>query len=80
MIVPVVIAVMTGLQRDLQSKILGSTPHVYVFEESMGFRLGDWQRVLETVRGTPGVVYFGHCAPADGASAAKIARARGRGR
>ncbi|MFW6202572.1 MAG: lipoprotein-releasing system transmembrane subunit LolC, partial [Gemmatimonadota bacterium] len=31
-----VIAVMTGLQRDLQAKILGSNPHVYVFEEGSG--------------------------------------------
>lgn len=52
----VVIAVMTGLQRDLQAKILGSTPHIYVFQQSAGFRLGDWQNVLQRVRGTPGVV------------------------
>jgi lipoprotein-releasing system permease protein len=52
----VVIAVMTGLQRDLQAKILGSTPHIYVFQQSFGFRLGDWQNVLRRVRTTPGVV------------------------
>jgi lipoprotein-releasing system permease protein len=52
----IVIAVMTGLSRDLQAKILGSTPHIYVFQQSFGFRLGDWQRVLERVRQVPGVV------------------------
>ena len=51
-----VIAVMTGLQRDLQAKIIGSNPHVYVFEQGRGFRLGDWERVMERVRQVPGVV------------------------
>jgi len=51
-----VIAVMTGLSRDLQAKILGSTPHIYVFQQSFGFRLGDWQNVLDRVRKVPGVV------------------------
>jgi lipoprotein-releasing system permease protein len=46
-----VIAVMTGLQRDLQAKILGSNPHVYVFEHGGAFRLSNWQPVLEQVRG-----------------------------
>jgi lipoprotein-releasing system permease protein len=53
-----VIAVMTGLQTDLQSKILGSNPHIYVFElgASRGFRLGDWRRVTARVSNVPGVV------------------------
>lgn len=52
-----VIAVMTGLQRDLQSKILGSNPHIYVFEQSgSGFRMNNWRAVLQKVRGTEGVV------------------------
>src|SRR5688500_13739077 len=51
-----VIAVMTGLQRDLQSKILGSNPHIYVFEQTgSGFRMNNWRRVLEKVRATEGV-------------------------
>ena len=52
-----VIAVMTGLQRDLQQKILGSNPHIYVFEQTgSGFRMSNWPAVLEKIRGTPGVV------------------------
>src|SRR5688500_4825628 len=52
-----VIAVMTGLQRDLQKKILGSSPHIYVWEQTgSGFRMNNWPMVLEKVRGTPGVV------------------------
>lgn len=52
-----VIAVMTGLQRDLQRNILGSNPHVYVFESAAGgFRLGRWPEVLEEVREVDGVV------------------------
>ncbi|MGH7504873.1 MAG: FtsX-like permease family protein, partial [Longimicrobiales bacterium] len=50
-----VIAVMTGLQRDLQSKILGSNPHVYVFEGGR-LRLGEWRKVLPQVREIPGVI------------------------
>lgn len=52
----IVIAVMTGLQRDLQEKILGSNPHVYVFEQGQGFRLSGWQEVLPEVLAAPGVV------------------------
>src|SRR5690606_8454208 len=51
-----VIAVMTGLQRDLQAKILGSNPHVYVFEQGQGFRLSGWRAILPRVLETPGVV------------------------
>jgi lipoprotein-releasing system permease protein len=52
-----VIAVMTGMQRDLQQKILGTNPHVYVFEQNgRGFHLRDWPQVLERVRGDGEVV------------------------
>src|SRR5687767_15456799 len=52
-----VIAVMTGLQRDLQSKILGSSPHVYVFEQgATGFRMSNWRPVYEKVKATHGEV------------------------
>lgn len=46
----VVIAVMTGLQRDLRERILGTNPHVYVFEHGRGFRLNDYPAVLERVQ------------------------------
>ena len=52
----IVIAVMTGLQQDLQEKILGSNPHVYVFEQGHGFRLSGWREVLPEVLETQGVV------------------------
>jgi lipoprotein-releasing system permease protein len=51
-----VVAVMTGLQRDLQAKILGTNPHVYVFEHGGAFRLSGWQHVLERVRSHRDVV------------------------
>ena len=51
----VVIAVMTGLQRDLHTRILGSNPHVYVFEQGRGFRMHDWRTVLERVNTVEGV-------------------------
>ena len=51
----VVIAVMTGLQRDLHERILGSNPHVYVFEQGRGFRMHGWRDVLERVREVEGV-------------------------
>jgi lipoprotein-releasing system permease protein len=52
-----VIAVMTGLQRDLQQKILGSNPHIYIFEQTgSGFRMRNWPTVMQKVRNTEGVV------------------------
>jgi lipoprotein-releasing system permease protein len=47
----VVIAVMTGLQRDLQAKILTGTPHVYVYEQGGGIRLGNWREIKARVDG-----------------------------
>ncbi len=54
-----VIAVMTGLQQDLQAKILGSNPHIYVFEQGRGWRMDGWEEVLSTVRDTEGVITAG---------------------
>lgn len=51
-----VIAVMTGLQRDLQSKILGSNPHIYVFEPGQGLRIGHWRQIMPQVLAVDGVV------------------------
>ncbi|MGH7576632.1 MAG: FtsX-like permease family protein [Longimicrobiales bacterium] len=50
-----VIAVMTGLQNELQRMILGSTPHVYVFEAGQAFRLDGWGEVMPEIRAVPGV-------------------------
>lgn len=53
----IVIAVMTGLQQDLQAKIVGMNPHVYVFQQTGGgFRMPDWQPVVDRAREAPGVV------------------------
>ncbi|MBW3554913.1 MAG: ABC transporter permease, partial [Gemmatimonadetes bacterium] len=52
----IVIAVMTGLQHDLQAKIIGMNPHVYVFQQGRGFRMPEWRPVLEAARRAPGVV------------------------
>ena len=51
----VVIGVMEGLQRDLQSKILSGTPHIFVFEQGSGIRLGNWREVMDRVEDIPGV-------------------------
>ena len=51
-----VIAVMTGLQRDLQAKIVGMNPHVYIFEQgSGGFRMPVWRPAADTARMAPEV-------------------------
>jgi lipoprotein-releasing system permease protein len=52
----VVIGVMTGMQRDLRAKILGSTPHILVLEQGSALRMADWEPVLENTRALPGVV------------------------
>src|SRR5690606_12067351 len=54
-----VIAVMTGLQQDLQEKILGSNPHIYVFEytsSGQGLRVGSWRPAVPAIRELEGVV------------------------
>jgi lipoprotein-releasing system permease protein len=55
----VVIAVMTGLQQDLQAKILTGTPHIYVFDQGTGLRVGDWPTVMKRIEQVPGVVSVG---------------------
>src|SRR6185369_16932586 len=38
-------------------KIIGNNPHIYVFQTGgPGFRMTNWQTVLDTVRKIPGVV------------------------
>lgn len=53
-----VMAVMAGLQREMQRLILGSAPHIYVFDSfSFGsFRLGDWRAALPEIASDPAVV------------------------
>jgi lipoprotein-releasing system permease protein len=46
----VVIGVMTGLQNDLQRKILGASPHGLVLKVGQEVRMEDWRSVLEVVR------------------------------
>jgi lipoprotein-releasing system permease protein len=55
----VVIAVMTGLQRDLQAKILAGTPHVYVYEAGTGLRVGNWRELMARIEQLPDVVAAG---------------------
>ena len=52
----VVIAVMTGMQEDLQSKILESTPHVMVLQGGTTLRLQGWEEVVEEILAVDGVV------------------------
>jgi len=52
----VVIAVMTGAQKDFQEKILEANPHVLVLEYSNSLRMGDWRSVLDRIRAMSGVV------------------------
>ena len=52
----VVIAVMTGLQRDLQAKILSMTAHIQVTESGSSFRMGNWREVKERIEAMPHVV------------------------
>jgi lipoprotein-releasing system permease protein len=45
----VVTSVMTGLQRDLREKILGTNPHIWLHTYANTLRVDDWPRVLEQV-------------------------------
>jgi lipoprotein-releasing system permease protein len=51
-----VIGVMTGLQRDLQSKIIGTNPHIYVFQSGHGWRLANWRTAIDSIGQIPGIV------------------------
>ena len=52
----VVIGVMTGLQRDLQDKILSMTAHIQVTEAGSSFRMGHWREVKDRIERMPNVV------------------------
>ena len=51
----VVIAVMTGMQEDLRGKILESTPHIIVMEQSSSLRILDWERVVDSILVVDGI-------------------------
>ncbi len=52
----VVIAVMTGMQKDLKAKILESTPHVMILKQGTSLRMEAWRAVVDTSLAVPGVV------------------------
>lgn len=52
----VVTAVMSGLQRDLRDKYLGTNPHIWLTTYGEGMRLDAWQGVLDRVREMDGIV------------------------
>jgi lipoprotein-releasing system permease protein len=51
----VVLAVMNGMQEDLQGKILDATPHVTILERGEALRMSNWRAVADTVREVQGV-------------------------
>jgi lipoprotein-releasing system permease protein len=51
----VVIGVMNGMQEELQGKILGATPHIYVLEYGESLRMSRWQEVADSVMTIPEV-------------------------
>src|SRR5690606_20460338 len=50
----VVTAVMSGLQRDLREKILGTNPHIWLTTYGGNLRLENWDDVTLRVRGGRG--------------------------
>ena len=50
-----VISVMSGMQGELRSKILESTPHVYVLEYNQSLQLRDYERVVDSILSFDGV-------------------------
>jgi lipoprotein-releasing system permease protein len=52
----VIIGVMNGLQHDLREKILVGSPDIRVLSYGEDLKITDWPKVLDKVRGQPGVV------------------------
>ena len=51
----VVIGVMTGMQNDLQEKILASNAHVTIVEQGQALRMRNWREIVDSVRRIEGV-------------------------
>jgi lipoprotein-releasing system permease protein len=51
----VVIAVMSGMQTQLRSKILESTPHLYVLEYSTSLKLENYEQVIDSILSMDGI-------------------------
>ena len=51
----VVIGVMSGLQREVRERILGTNPHIMVLTFGEGLRLENWDKPLEAARRDPAV-------------------------
>ena len=50
-----VISVMSGMQEELRSKILESTPHLYVLEYNTSLQVKDYEVVVDTILSMDGV-------------------------
>ena len=50
-----VISVMSGMQEELRSKILESTPHLYVLEYNTSLQVKDYEMVIDTILSMDGV-------------------------
>ncbi len=50
-----VISVMSGMQEELRSKILESTPHLYVLEYNTSLQVKDYELVVDTILSMDGV-------------------------
>jgi lipoprotein-releasing system permease protein len=50
----IALGLMTGLQGEIRSRILGTTAHVYVFKAEVG-SIEDYRRVVTTINGLAGV-------------------------
>lgn len=51
----VVIAVMSGAQKDFRAAILSSNAHILILESGSSLRMRDWRQVLDRVRDVEGV-------------------------
>lgn len=49
----IVLSVMTGFEKELQRKVLGFEPHIYIAGDEVMY---NWQEILEQVKKAPGVV------------------------